>query len=430
MAGVFNRLKNYLKPTDIYTSQRLILCLVNFAGYLPLQITKNRNGRHLRSSAIGFTFSIIFFTITVACFVALFMNGRLWTLGQLFDRQALANYGAFIRIVSICIMVPVLYGSCIRTGKKMITCMRLIVNIDKRLNLLGIDIDYWKGFYFSVYVIGSISTYFIVSLSMAYWLNDILSQKATKILQQDPGKKEEIRDPELALWLLFMTHNVTMVSMTLFICYYASITKEIGERFESMNRMLKFMVEPDSELTAHRDIESIESASWNIRNNVQMYNLLNIHSDLCDICVSVSDYFSLKMVSVLAVGLTTVVLNGYFFAMASNGIEQKEKFVELIYTTIDSFCVSLAIIIACNSAQHIVDENEKCSFHVRKALNLALAPDAKDKLLIFSLQLLSRKIKFSALGLFDINCGLLMAMAESVTTYFLIMMDFHGNQQN
>ncbi len=48
-----------------------------------------------------------------------------------------------------------------------------------------------------------------------------------------------------------------------------------------------------------------------------------------------------------------------------------------------------------------------CSTYVHKNLNLTNDPTTKNKLLEFSLQLIHRKVEFSALGLFSLNRKLL-----------------------
>ncbi|XP_037039145.1 putative gustatory receptor 28a [Bradysia coprophila] len=430
---IFNQLKNYLKPTDIYTSQRLMLCLMKVAGFLPLQITEDRNGRRLQVSAMGYTLSILMCTFNVVCFIAIGTNGRATTLSYLFDRPRLSQIGTSVKMLSIIIMVPLLYGSSLRTAKKMTTSMQYISNIDKRLHLIGIDVDYWKEFYHSFFVIAFIVTHFVLVLVMSTWQNGVLEVKAL-ILQQDPMKKDLIKDVTVALWLGLVTHHLSLVTMTIINCYYATVIREIRERFRGVNRMLKCMSESASEATADRDIESIGSTSWNIRHNSQIYNLVDelysIHNDLCDTCVIVSEYFSLKIVSVIATGFMTMVMNGYYFVLSGSQADQKDKQVDLVYTSIESICVALAIILACNSASSITTENEKCSAHVHRVLSSINAPDTKNKLLEFSLQLINRKIEFSGFGLFVINRALLLGIAEAITTYFLILVEFNASDSN
>lgn len=231
-------IKDYFKPTDIYKSQRLVLWLMNVAGYLPLKVVEDRNGKRLRPSAIGLAFAVIFFSFNVVCLLLMASQARLVNLAVLFDRPPLARVSEFVKLCGIYAMIPLFYITSFRKSKvnEMATCLHNIVRIDKRLNIIGIDINYWKGFTFNIFLIVFIVIYFIIILVMSTWQISIMEKKA-KIYETDPDRKHRMVDITSSLWLTLVTHHLTLLGMTIVLCYYASVTIELRERFRGMNRV-------------------------------------------------------------------------------------------------------------------------------------------------------------------------------------------------
>ncbi|XP_021942396.1 uncharacterized protein LOC110841299 [Zootermopsis nevadensis] len=62
---------------------------------------------------------------------------------------------------------------------------------------------------------------------------------------------------------------------------------------------------------------------------------------------------------------------------------------------------------------------------VHKVMNVAQDVDVKKELELFSLQLVHRKVEFTACGFFPINFSLLYSIVGAVTTYLVILIQFH-----
>lgn len=120
------------------------------------------------------------------------------------------------------------------------------------------------------------------------------------------------------------------------------------------------MVEPESA----RHAESIESTTWNIRNNTQMQGLVedlcNIHDDLCDACSIAAEYFSIKMMTVFATGFVCILVNSYYlflklFPKEENGTA-KVNSMELAYLWCQTVLVILGITLVGNCGHRITEE--------------------------------------------------------------------------
>ncbi len=113
------------------------------------------------------------------------------------------------------------------------------------------------------------------------------------------------------------------------------------------------------------NIESIESMAWNVRNKSQMDDLVEclckIHSDLCDTCANASDYFAIKMVSIIGANFLNVLLNGYFVFVKIFKDRTPQKLDRLnlaavTYCLLESVMIILGMTIACNSCHRIGEE--------------------------------------------------------------------------
>lgn len=89
-------------------------------------------------------------------------------------------------------------------------------------------------------------------------------------------------------------------------------------------------------------------------------DLCHIHDELCDACEITSEYFSTKMVTIIATGFLCILVNGYFafvsvFASEASEIgDLEEKMV--LYGAVESTFLAAGIIIACNSCQRIIQQ--------------------------------------------------------------------------
>lgn len=224
MKRIYGKLIKFLKPTDIYTSQRLILFILKLFGYFPLRISGNQYNRQLKVSIIGYVLFVIFLMFYLTCFTITFIHGEV--LLSVHNKSLLSRFGGTLKFANLLVLLIVLYVSSICFTKKITTCMQSIFNIDMKLNLIGIEINYWKGFRYGILFTCFLTVHFILTLMLNILLNEI-------VIASQPNIR-------LPVWTSFFSHHMTLVTMTLFECYFACIMFEIRSRFEAMNRVSHF----------------------------------------------------------------------------------------------------------------------------------------------------------------------------------------------
>lgn len=221
MEDISDRMRNFWKPTDIYTSQRLTLYLLMFTGFFPFQISGNSYNRYLRVSVFGYVMSFLFIVLFTVFFYLVLKN--ISKVFDVFHDALLAKFSGSLKFFTIMSMMILIYGSCLCLKKKITTCMAKIVSIDKKLNFIGIEINYWNGFYFSIEVISFLAVHFTATLTLNYFLNKAITDGYPDLI--------------FPMWTSFFTNHLPLVAMTVIEIYYACIAFEIRKRFEAMNQV-------------------------------------------------------------------------------------------------------------------------------------------------------------------------------------------------
>ncbi len=218
---LIDRWRNFLEPTDIYTSQRIMLNLLYFVGFFPFQINESKINNRLRVSMTGYVFSVVLLSIYIGCFVTTLTFAE--DANKAYQYELLGQFARAVKFLNMIVVMTSVYGSCVCMSKSISNCMRHIVHIDRKLNLIGSEIDYWKGFYFSIALTCFIFINFVLSLIVAAWQYDLLIEKFNFVAWK--------------LWITFVANHIPLVIVSLIQCYFACIAFEIRKRFEAINRV-------------------------------------------------------------------------------------------------------------------------------------------------------------------------------------------------
>lgn len=213
MPGIFDR----FKPTDVYTAQRLMLYLMNFGGLLPLEITIRAGQKRLKISLIGCVFLIAF-----ACLYATWITIMLTAeeeLTPLAHKTVLEQFMVKVKVINLFVLLVFLYGASWCMTKRISICMQHIANIDKKLNFIGVEINYWETFHFTTALICFVIAQLIITLVLTTIANDLLPVK------------------ESQKWGAYVTTHLPLVTLSLVECYYACVTFQIKKRYEALNRV-------------------------------------------------------------------------------------------------------------------------------------------------------------------------------------------------
>lgn len=216
-----SELKSFLKPTDIYSSQRLVLIALILEGLFPFKIVGNTNNRELRVSKFGYALATIHILFFLTSFILTIWRYESFVL--FFFATEITQYGGYLQIFTSIIAMITIYGSCIFSSNKIRIVMDKIFNIDGKMNLLEVEINHVIGFKMNVYcVIGFITINFTFS-----FLSFVLLATAGK--DKVPG---------FAVWTSFFMP--TFIA-SLIVIHFFCIIFQIRQRFACINQVINLL---------------------------------------------------------------------------------------------------------------------------------------------------------------------------------------------
>jgi len=171
-----------------------------------------------------------------------------------------------------------------------------------------------------------------------------------------------------------------------------------------------------------------EELSW-------IHTLRQTYSDLYDITESINEIYGYQITFELAYDFISFVLHLYYaLELISNvkktgdsNLREKETIMfEIAYSLCwitQTLVRILSITASCSAAG---EEARRTGTVVHKLLlRQSLPRDISTELQLFSIQLLSNKVEFSAAGFFPVNLSLAYSMVGAATTYIIILFQFN-----
>ncbi|KYM88346.1 Putative gustatory receptor 28b [Atta colombica] len=210
----------------------------------------------------------------------------------------------------------------------------------------------------------------------------------------------------------------------LLIQYFLLVTV-IQTDFADVNRLIQSLTRtnaPDLRL------QSLYQTRRIIINNSTVYQLLqlrDVHCHLCKISEDVSSFYSLSVLFGIVFLFLTLIYNGYYFLsfllMTDNILNYSYSIIDVIVWII---LLIYPIFLLTNKITRILIEMNKAGNLVHDLLNCAIEKETNAELKKFSLQLLHRKIQFTANGYFTLDNTFLYSLTGTVVTYLVILVQF------
>ncbi|XP_024880056.1 putative gustatory receptor 28a isoform X1 [Temnothorax curvispinosus] len=156
----------------------------------------------------------------------------------------------------------------------------------------------------------------------------------------------------------------------------------------------------------------------------QLLQLRDMHCHLCEISEDVSDFYSLPVLFGFTFLFLTLIYNGYYLfsplLMTDNILEYETLSNTFIWLIFLIYPISLLT----NRTTKILNEIGKTGNVIHGLLRCAIGKETKSELEEFSLQLLHRKIQFTANGYFTLDNSFLHSLIGTVATYLVILVQF------
>ncbi|XP_018396779.1 PREDICTED: putative gustatory receptor 28a [Cyphomyrmex costatus] len=209
----------------------------------------------------------------------------------------------------------------------------------------------------------------------------------------------------------------------LLIQYFLLVTI-IQADFADVNRAIQSLTKintPDLRLQSLYQTRRIVVGNSTVH---QLLQLRDMHCYLCEISEDVSSFYSLPILFGITFLFLTFIYNGYYLISPLLMTDDILEYETLSNTIIWLIFLIYPIFLLTNRITRILIEMEKTGNVVHNLLSCAIGKEIKSELKKFSLQLLHRKILFTANGYFTLDNTLLHSLIGTVVTYLVILVQF------
>ncbi|XP_058801058.1 putative gustatory receptor 28b [Phymastichus coffea] len=233
------------------------------------------------------------------------------------------------------------------------------------------------------------------------------------------------------------------ITIALMMLQYSLILDFVRKLFESINNEL-------NKIMLAKTVECVLD-----KYNMKMTKLSRVrclHMSLCEVCEDIEDFYSKPILFCTLYIFLTLILFAYYVARSllfNNESLPTSIIIHCIFHIIQGI-TSLYLLI--NSTCAVVTESKRTGKVVNKLIGSLIDDQITNKLNQFSEYLLHQNLEFSAAGLFLLDGSLIMSnhetgeiinklnlnfisqegvnkIGESIVTYLVILLQFHGNDQ-
>jgi gustatory receptor len=158
----------------------------------------------------------------------------------------------------------------------------------------------------------------------------------------------------------------------------------------------------------------------------RIHTLRQTYSDLYDITESINGIYGYQITLELAYDFVSFIYNFYYALEALLNIKKPGERNLLEVASCLCWVTQTVVRILSITASCFVagEEARRTGTVVHKLLLQSLLRDPSTELQLFSIQLQSNKVEFSAGGFFPVNLSLVYGMVGAATTYILILFQF------
>lgn len=414
---------------SLLPSIRVFQCL----GFMPFSVTKKHK---LRSTAKFRSVSLVQSAIAVLGVIITCCNFDFYVNGE---NAGIGNTVDFFQLVSIRLAHVLMLCEAILHRNALESFFENLLEVDRSLMKVDVVVDYKKQRTWN---------YWRVSLTVIYCIGSQLLVLMTIILR-DYG------EPMFPYYVLYW---LSYLLPYLFSCarYFQLVTCiwAIKQRFELLNDRLS-----KAELVGGKKPKKYMTISSKLYDEMNIFRHARPSSDFDDLVLFRKVYNKLYLSSLTinyAFGLSTLInlsndflaitLNSYFVFLSLTP-SFTARHVLKVFQSIFWFLPHCVNILAITAASHftiqtvgsivsasvlsiIPFQTIKTALIVHKIPNNLKSEEQNLFLENFSLQLLHQKVQFTAFGFFAIDFTLLYSIIAAITTYLVILIQFHFSEMD
>ncbi|GAB0100168.1 hypothetical protein DMENIID0001_161650 [Sergentomyia squamirostris] len=326
-----------------------------------------------------------------------------------FLSSEISSFGDMFQYATSLASIAAVYLYSLIKRNRLVTFFHILEKIDKDLVQLGHMKQYRKA-------------YMIVWMNLLLMLLFYTTYIYSSTMLLDRAKIY----PEISVWVAFFLPFYMICISTVF---RGCLVYELETRFSALNTALVKIreeeVKRDSGKSGHKNI-SIHPRTTAVDSSEDLADkIINIHSNLCKGSETIQDYFSIQMLSTVTICFLTIVFNAFYvISMVLNSAKITTtigKFEFIFFFTYHLTICLLGIIHTGTGSNAVIVQSELIPINVFKLLYVLRDQKYKEKLKLFSNNLVHTVVKFTAGGLFSLDKRIIVTVIGTASTYLVIL---------
>lgn len=363
-------LKDLRDPQDIYAAQLPLLKLMAWTGIIPAKLKGKPGNRRLVTTWFSFLNTFVHIIFFGVCYTYAIINQRS-IVGQFFKND-ITVMGDRLQLVAQVFTTMIMYSLSAFRRERFFMILQKLEEVDQFSAEIGIHANYRSTQKFILFFL-TYKTMQIVIYILGTWYI---------------FRKEHICI-NLDVWVSFF---FPLILISLLVTLYLCIMSQIKHRFYLLNRILSCHANnlKCRNVKEHsKDVVFIRKRSFGITSNLTKSHYMTMtheqtlhitaqmHHALCDICEAAEKYFSMKMLSIIAIAFLIIIFNSYYILELLVTTKTQElntgiyDFVAFFSYQIIVYSMSIMCIVSTSSS--VVKQSEELGVWVHKILNQGAA---------------------------------------------------------
>ncbi|XP_039501698.1 putative gustatory receptor 28a [Drosophila santomea] len=405
------------------------LTFISLLGLAPFRLNLSPR-KEVQTSKFSFFAAIVHFLFFVLCFGISVKEGDS-IIGYFFQTNITRFSDGTLRLTGILAMSTI-FGFAMFKRQRLVSIIQNFIVVDEIFVRLGMKLDYRRILLSSTLVSLGMLLFNVIYLCVSYSL--LVSATIS------PS------------FVTFTTFALPHINISLMVFKFLCTTDLAKGRIGMLNEILQDILDAHIEQLSAVELSPMHSVVNHRRYSQRLRNLIstplkrysvtsvirlnpeyaikqvsNIHNLLCDICLTIEEYFTYPLLGIIAISFLFILFDDFYILEAIlnpkrlDVFEADEFFAFFLMQLI--WYIVIIVLIVEGSSRTILHSSYTAAI-VHKILNITDDPELRDRLFRLSLQLSHRKVLFTAAGLFRLDRTLIFTITGAATCYLIILIQF------
>lgn len=368
----------WFRPTNLPDSLKVLKIITSLNGLFPFNFNK-KESEISKLSIIAAIFHYFFYVISFI----LALSER--HLNEAFFRSDISRFVSISHRITTFSITTFIFGFSLFQRKTLLRFIQMILEIDGIFQKWSLKLNYQHITNLTLLLASG-----IICFKITYNIS------CTKLFELHSK-------PSFLMQVVFVFPSVFK---WIYILVFIVLVYILKMCLKTINSTLQNLIKTYSKKSSKEEITN-KIVNLSTNDFILIKDLTEIHNIICDILKCIEKYFGFTILVIIGLHFFNIVF--YCFYLLEIWFEPRKYFKSWSEYGLVSIILTQIIFANLQQAgfieicQKSVRQNGNISMNIMKLLNLNIAPEMRDQLNMFALQLENREMRFSAVGVFNLD---------------------------